>query len=86
MRYFHRFLLFLFVSALLIPASPLAAQVTTATLVGLLRDSSAAVIPGATSPEQPVNETSRFHDTWPDQRVSRQDGWLLICGQIVILS
>src|SRR5204862_6070074 len=48
MRYFHRFLLFLFVSALLIPASPLAAQVTTATLVGLLRDSSAAVIPGAT--------------------------------------
>jgi hypothetical protein len=30
------------------PASPLDAQVTTATLVGLLRDSSAAVIPGAT--------------------------------------
>jgi outer membrane receptor protein involved in Fe transport len=30
------------------PASPLDAQVTTATLVGLVRDSSAAVIPGAT--------------------------------------
>src|SRR6476660_1571975 len=35
-------------SALLMSASPLHAQVTTATLVGLLHDSSGAVIPGAT--------------------------------------
>jgi hypothetical protein len=48
MRYFQRFVLFLFASALLMPASPLDAQVTTATLVGQLRDSSGAVIPGAT--------------------------------------
>ncbi len=48
MRYFRGFVLFLFASALLMPASPLNAQVTTATLVGVLRDSSASVIPGAT--------------------------------------
>src|SRR6266540_5161529 len=48
MRYFRGFVLFLFASALLMPASPLDAQVTTATLVGVLRDSSASVIPGAT--------------------------------------
>ena len=48
MRYRQRFVLFLFASGLLMPALPLDAQVTTATLVGLLRDSSAAVIPGAT--------------------------------------
>jgi outer membrane receptor protein involved in Fe transport len=47
MRSFQRFL-FLFASALLVPASLLDAQVTTATLIGSLRDSSAAVIPGAT--------------------------------------
>jgi Carboxypeptidase regulatory-like domain/TonB dependent receptor/TonB-dependent Receptor Plug Domain len=45
---FQRLVLFLFVSALLLPASLLDAQVTTATLVGLLRDTSGAVIPGAT--------------------------------------
>ena len=48
MRYCERFVLLLFVSALVIPASPLSAQVTTATLVGLLRDGTGAVIPGAT--------------------------------------
>ena len=48
MRYFQRFILVLFASGLLMPALPLDAQVTTATLVGLLRDSSTAVIPGAT--------------------------------------
>jgi outer membrane receptor protein involved in Fe transport len=48
MRCVQRFVLLLVASALLVPASPSGAQVTTATLVGLLRDSSAAVIPGAT--------------------------------------
>src|SRR4051794_25873218 len=41
---------------------------------------------GATSHGQLVDETSRFHDSWSDQRVSRQGAWLPICGQIVILS
>ncbi|PYQ92813.1 MAG: hypothetical protein DMF97_21085, partial [Acidobacteria bacterium] len=48
MRQVLRFVLLLFASALLMPASPLDAQVTTATLVGQLRDTSGAVIPGAT--------------------------------------
>jgi hypothetical protein len=48
MRQVQRFVLFLFASALLMRASPLDAQVTTATLVGQLRDTSGAVIPGAT--------------------------------------
>src|SRR5882672_12738326 len=48
MRSFQWFVFFLVASALLMPASPLDAQVTTATLVGLVRDSSASVIPGAT--------------------------------------
>ena len=48
MRNVLSFVLCIFVSALLMTASPLDAQVTTATLVGQLRDSSAAVIPGAT--------------------------------------
>ncbi|PYQ97270.1 MAG: hypothetical protein DMF96_15230, partial [Acidobacteria bacterium] len=48
MRNVLSFVLCIFVSALLMTASPLDAQVTTATLVGQLHDSSAAVIPGAT--------------------------------------
>ncbi len=48
MRLVQRFVLLLFASALLMPASRLEAQVTTATLVGQLRDTSGAVIPGAT--------------------------------------
>src|SRR5262249_49649271 len=48
MSYFPRYGLLLSASVLLPPASALYAQVTTATLVGQLRDSSAAVIPGAT--------------------------------------
>src|SRR5262245_46948371 len=48
MRCFQRVVLFLFASGLLVPALPLHAQVTTATLVGQLRDSSGGVIPGAT--------------------------------------
>src|SRR5205809_4099333 len=48
MRNVLSFVLCIFVLALLMTASPLDAQVTTATLVGQLRDSSAAVIPGAT--------------------------------------
>jgi hypothetical protein len=48
MRYFQRFVLLVFASVLLMPTSHLDAQVTTATLVGLLRDTSGAVIPGAT--------------------------------------
>src|SRR5262245_31829842 len=44
----HRFVFSLIVAALLAPASPLHAQVTTGTLVGLLHDTSAAVVPGAT--------------------------------------
>jgi len=47
MRDFQRFVLILAASALLLP-SPSQAQVTTATLVGQLRDTSGAVIPGAT--------------------------------------
>src|SRR5262245_4717113 len=47
MRYFQRFMLSLF-AALLMSASAAEAQVTTATLVGQLRDTSGAVIPGAT--------------------------------------
>src|SRR5438046_1293843 len=48
MRLVQRFVLLLFASALLMSASPLEAQVTTATLVGQLHDTSGAVIPGAT--------------------------------------
>jgi hypothetical protein len=48
MRCFQRVVLFFITSALLLPALPLSAQVTTATLVGQLRDSSGGVIPGAT--------------------------------------
>src|SRR5262245_9432620 len=48
MRYLQRFALLLAAAALLLPARPSDAQVTTATLVGLLRDTSGAVIPGAT--------------------------------------
>src|SRR5262245_47909524 len=48
MRCFQRVVLFYLASALLLPALPLRAQVTTATLVGQLRDSSGGVIPGAT--------------------------------------
>src|SRR4051812_22922166 len=48
MRYLQRLVLGLFASGLLVSASPMEAQVTTATLVGQLRDSSGAVIPGAT--------------------------------------
>jgi outer membrane receptor protein involved in Fe transport len=48
MRCFLRFVWFVVAAALLIPASPSNAQVTTATLVGQVRDSSGAVIPGAT--------------------------------------
>jgi hypothetical protein len=48
MRYDSRFVLFLAASILLFPTTPLRAQVTTATLVGQLRDTSSAVIPGAT--------------------------------------
>jgi outer membrane receptor protein involved in Fe transport len=44
----HRFVFSLIAAALLAPASPLHAQVTTGTLVGLLHDTSAAVVPGAT--------------------------------------
>jgi hypothetical protein len=48
MTCFQRIVHVLVASALLMPTSPLHAQVTTATLVGLLHDSSGAVIPGAT--------------------------------------
>src|SRR5262245_16315289 len=48
MRYLQRFALLLAAAALLLPARPSDAQVTTATLVGQLRDTSGAVIPGAT--------------------------------------
>src|SRR3954471_1995550 len=48
MRYFDQFWLFLVAGAVLLNISPSHAQVTTATLVGQLRDSSGAVIPGAT--------------------------------------
>src|SRR5262245_28088676 len=48
MRHLRRLVLSLVASALLLPASPSHAQVTTATLVGQLRDSTGAVIPGAT--------------------------------------
>src|SRR5262245_56057993 len=44
----HRFVFSLMAAALLAPAWPLHAQVTTGTLVGLLHDTSAAVVPGAT--------------------------------------
>ena len=47
MRYFQRFVLSFF-AAFLISTSAIEAQVTTATLVGQLRDTSGAVIPGAT--------------------------------------
>src|SRR5262245_16696112 len=48
MRHLQRLVLGLFASGLLTLASPVEAQVTTSTLVGELRDSSGAVIPGAT--------------------------------------
>jgi hypothetical protein len=48
MRHLQRLVLVLVASGLLSSASPVEAQVTTATLVGQLRDSSGAVIPGAT--------------------------------------
>src|SRR6185503_11650711 len=48
MRHLHRFVLVLFASGLLMSAFPVEAQVTTATLIGQLRDTSGAVIPGAT--------------------------------------
>ena len=48
MRCFRPFVLLPFACALLLPAARLEAQVTTGTLVGQLRDSSAAAIPGAT--------------------------------------
>src|SRR5262245_59143905 len=48
MRHLQRLVLGLFASGLLALASPVEAQVTTSTLVGELRDSSGAVIPGAT--------------------------------------
>src|SRR5262245_64018702 len=48
MRHCRRFVLFLLSSDLIFPALPVRAQVTTATLVGQVRDTSAAVIPGAT--------------------------------------
>lgn len=48
MRHLQRLVLVLFASGLFAPASLVEAQVTTATLVGQLRDSSGAVIPGAT--------------------------------------
>ncbi|MGH9200214.1 MAG: carboxypeptidase-like regulatory domain-containing protein, partial [Vicinamibacterales bacterium] len=43
----QRFVPVLFVSSVLLSASPLGAQVTTATMVGLLRDGTGGVIPGA---------------------------------------
>ena len=48
MRHGQRLVVLLFAAALLMSDSPADAQVTTATLVGQLRDSSGAVIPGAT--------------------------------------
>src|SRR5262245_6518191 len=48
MRCFLRFVVLIVAVVFLIPASPASAQVTTATLVGQVRDSSGAVIPGAT--------------------------------------
>ena len=48
MRHLQRLVVGLFVSGLLVLALPVEAQVTTATLVGQLRDTSGAVIPGAT--------------------------------------
>jgi hypothetical protein len=48
MRQLQRLVLGLFASGLLMSAAPADAQVTTATLVGQLRDTSGAVIPGAT--------------------------------------
>src|SRR5687767_5189775 len=48
MRQVMRFLSILMAVFLLFPTARVDAQVTTATLVGLVRDSSAAVIPGAT--------------------------------------
>jgi len=45
---YHRIVPVLIASAFLVPPSPVRAQVTTATLVGVVHDSSAAVIPGAT--------------------------------------
>jgi len=48
MRCFQSFVRFLFASLLLLSPWPVGAQVTTATLIGQLRDTSSAVIPGAT--------------------------------------
>ncbi len=48
MRFLHLFVRVLLVSALLLTPWPAGAQVTTATLIGQLRDTSGAVIPGAT--------------------------------------
>ena len=48
MRHLQRLVIVLFGSGVLESASPMEAQVTTATLMGQLRDSSGAVIPGAT--------------------------------------
>ena len=48
MRHLQRIVLVLFTSGFFMLASQVQAQVTTATLVGQLRDSSGAVIPGAT--------------------------------------
>src|SRR4026208_2584204 len=48
MRHLQRLVVGLFVSGLLVLALPVEAQVTTATLGGQLRDTSGAVIPGAT--------------------------------------
>lgn len=48
MRHLQRLVLVFSASGILMSASPVDAQVTTATLVGQLRDSSGAVIPGAT--------------------------------------
>ena len=48
MRHLQRLVLILFASGILLPAVAVDAQVTTATLVGQLRDTSGAVIPGAT--------------------------------------
>ena len=48
MRYRQRLCVVLVLSALVMPALPLQAQVTTATLIGQVRDSASLVIPGAT--------------------------------------
>jgi outer membrane receptor protein involved in Fe transport len=67
MRYLRQILPLLFAAAILVPSTQLEAQVTTATLYGVVRDSTGAVLPGAnvTATHQGTN---LLRDTLTDER------------------